>query len=121
MLRLEGLRPNHRLSNVPLGAFPNFDAELFYDVKKRFYPSPTFRANKLECLSPASSKVRAYLRVKHFTLGYAPALLTNIRLGWKSLPGTNTLAYYENSKITDGKSFITLTPGPFGNTSLVPT
>jgi hypothetical protein len=24
------------------------------------------------------------------------ALPTNIRLGWKSLPGTNTLAYYEN-------------------------
>jgi hypothetical protein len=23
-------------------------------------------------------------------------LLGNIRLGWKSLPGTNTLAYYEN-------------------------
>jgi hypothetical protein len=21
---------------------------------------------------------------------------TNIRLGWKGLPGTNTLAYYEN-------------------------
>jgi hypothetical protein len=21
---------------------------------------------------------------------------TNIRLGWKSLPGTNTLVYYEN-------------------------
>jgi hypothetical protein len=29
------------------------------------------------------------------------ALPTNIRLGWKSLPGTNTLVYYENSKITD--------------------
>jgi hypothetical protein len=26
----------------------------------------------------------------------APALLTNIRLGWKDLPGTNTPAYYEN-------------------------
>ncbi len=24
------------------------------------------------------------------------ALPANIRLGWKSLPGTNTLAYYEN-------------------------
>ncbi len=22
---------------------------------------------------------------------------TNIRLGWKGLPGTNTLAYYENA------------------------
>jgi hypothetical protein len=26
-----------------------------------------------------------------------PNLLTNIRLGWKILPETNTLAYYENS------------------------
>jgi hypothetical protein len=25
-----------------------------------------------------------------------PALLANIRLGWKGLPGTNNLAYYEN-------------------------
>ena len=25
------------------------------------------------------------------------ALPANIRLGWKGLPGTNTLAYYENS------------------------
>ncbi len=24
------------------------------------------------------------------------ALPTNIRLGWKALPGTNTLPYYEN-------------------------
>jgi hypothetical protein len=27
----------------------------------------------------------------------APALAPNIRLGKKGLPGTNTLAYYENS------------------------
>jgi hypothetical protein len=37
-------------------------------------------------------------------------LPTNIRLGWKSVPGTDTLAYYEDSKITAVKSFITLTP-----------
>ncbi len=30
-------------------------------------------------------------------LKYALALCANIRLGWKGLPGTNTLAYYENS------------------------
>jgi len=29
----------------------------------------------------------------------APALPTNIRLGWKGLPGTNVLAYYENYKL----------------------
>jgi hypothetical protein len=39
---------------------------------------------------------RAYLSeapFRCFTLG---ALPTNIRLGWKGLPGTSTLAYYEN-------------------------
>jgi hypothetical protein len=55
--------------------------------------------NKLECLSLAciSSFVygvwvssEAIHRVKHLkpSLGFAPALLTNIRLGWKGLPGT---------------------------------
>jgi hypothetical protein len=39
------------------------------------------------------------------------ALSTNMRLGWKGLPGPNTLAYYENPYITDVKSFITLDPG----------
>ncbi len=29
-------------------------------------------------------------------LGRLLALLANIELGWKGLPGTNTLAYYEN-------------------------
>jgi hypothetical protein len=39
------------------------------------------------------------------------ALPTNIRLGWKGLTGTKTLAYYEHLQITDEKSFITLGPG----------
>jgi hypothetical protein len=30
------------------------------------------------------------------SLGYVPALLTNIRLGWRGLPGKNILAYYKN-------------------------
>jgi len=41
----------------------------------------------------------AYPREEHLkvvSLGQAPALLANIRLGWKGLPGTNTLAYYKN-------------------------
>jgi hypothetical protein len=42
---------------------------------------------------------------------YAPALLANSRLGWKGLPGKNTLAYCENSQITERKSFIKLSPG----------
>jgi hypothetical protein len=36
--------------------------------------------------------------------------LTNIRLGWKGLPGTNTPAYYKHSYMTEEKSFITLAP-----------
>ncbi len=42
---------------------------------------------------------RAYPRVPHLKgdaiLGKALTLLANIRLGWKDLPGSNTLAYYE--------------------------
>ena len=44
-------------------------------------------------------------------IGLTLALSSNIRLGWKALPGTNTLAYYENSQITAVKSFLTLAPG----------
>jgi len=35
--------------------------------------------------------------------GYAPALPANIRLGWKGLPGTNSLDYHE--KNYDHKKF----------------
>ncbi len=38
-------------------------------------------------------------------------LPTNIRLGWKCLPGTNGLAYYKYSLITTIRSFVTLDPG----------
>ncbi len=38
-----------------------------------------------------------YPRVEHLKGASAPALLANIRLGWKSLAGTNTLAYDENT------------------------
>jgi hypothetical protein len=38
--------------------------------------------------------------------GEALFLPTNIRLGWKSLPRTNILGYYENPSITAVKSFI---------------
>ncbi len=49
--------------------------------------------------------------LKDASLGYALALLTYIRLGWKGLLRTNTLDYYEHSYITDPKSFVTLVPG----------
>jgi hypothetical protein len=45
---------------------------------------------------------------------------TNIRLGWKSLPGTNTLAYYENLYITAIKSSIVLSVPALTNDSLKP-
>ncbi len=35
-------------------------------------------------------------------------LLANVRLGWKSLPRTNALAYYGNSYLAAVKSFISL-------------
>jgi len=41
----------------------------------------------------------AYPRLEHMkgaSLGKATALPANIGLGWKDLPGTNTLALYEN-------------------------
>ncbi len=46
-----------------------------------------------------AGKARVYPIEAPFTLH------TNIRLGWKSLPGTYTLAYYENSQVTDKQSF----------------
>jgi len=36
--------------------------------------------------------------MKGSSLEYTLALATNIRLGWKGLPVTNTLAYYECKK-----------------------
>jgi hypothetical protein len=54
--------------------------------------------------------------VKHFSgaplYGRLLALPTNIRLGWKGLPETNALAYYEKAQLTAVKSFITLAPCP---------
>jgi hypothetical protein len=37
-------------------------------------------------------------RLKGASLGEAPALSANIRLGWKSSPVANTSAYYEISE-----------------------
>jgi hypothetical protein len=52
-------------------------------------------------------KVGAYSIEAHFRYSHI-ALSTNIRLGWKGLPGTNTLAFHEHSQITDVKVFVTL-------------
>jgi hypothetical protein len=48
----------------------------------------------------AHANAVTYTRVEHLkgaSLRQALALPENIRLGWKSLPGTNFLAYYQNS------------------------
>jgi hypothetical protein len=59
--------------------------------------------NKLECFGSGrpfqpslifESKARAYLSS---LLGRFLALPTNITRGWKGIPGTNTLAYYDHS------------------------
>ncbi len=46
-----------------------------------------------------------------FHSGSLPVLLTNVRLGWKSMQMTNTLAYYDKAIITAIKSFIVQAPG----------
>ncbi len=54
-----------------------------------------------------------YLRVEHHwgaLFGKAVAFIANIKLGWKGLTKTNTLAYYQHLLIMDIKSFITLGP-----------
>jgi hypothetical protein len=51
----------------------------------------------------------------YFYLGRLLAFLTNMGQILKGLPGANTLAYYEHSKNTDVKCFITLGPGRGGS------
>jgi hypothetical protein len=50
--------------------------------------------------------------LKDASLSPAMAFVTNIRIGWRGLPGTNAVAYYENTSITNVKSFIIFCPGP---------
>jgi hypothetical protein len=38
----------------------------------------------------------------------AGVLIANIRLGWKGLTGTNTLAYFASSSLTKKKDFLML-------------
>ncbi len=49
-----------------------------------------------------AGKDGAYTKVEHLkiaSLRKALALPANVRLGWKGLLGTNTLAYYDISKL----------------------
>ncbi len=92
------------------------------NVVKLFCQRFTNFRNKPDCFSMASlSSLIECLQVRHEPttakrLSGAPlygrllVVPTNIRLGWKSLPETNILTYYENFLITDKKSFIKLAP-----------
>ncbi len=73
-------RPN-RLEGLPLNTL---SSQVFKFESKA-------RANPMEVLSDASFLVKLLV------------LPANVRLGWKGLPGTNTLAFYENTQITDEK------------------
>jgi len=56
----------------------------------------------------------SFWKVLHSRVG--SALPANLRQGWKILPGANTLDYYENSRIADKRTFITLAPCSLYNT-----
>ncbi len=61
-----------------------------------------------------TSKARALLEWNTFQGLYTKSipldLPANIRLGWKSLPGTNTISHYEDPWIIAVKCFTTLAP-----------
>jgi len=58
----------------------------------------------------------AYSRLEHLkgaSLVQAPALPASIRLGWKGLPGSNTLVYNENPLIMAVKNFVVQAPDKY--------
>jgi hypothetical protein len=67
------------------------------DELKEFY----YVANRGQCY-------KTFLSVIY---GFSYQARVFVRLDWKSLPMTNTLAYHENAQFTALKSFITLGPG----------
>jgi hypothetical protein len=62
-------------------------------------------------LQPMLEPIRVEYLEGHHTNGKFLALPANIRLGWKGLPGTNTLAYHDTATIMTVKSFIGQAPG----------
>jgi hypothetical protein len=61
------------------------------------------RPNKLGCLFLAGVFQPSLMftsLMQCSTLWLALTLLSNITIGWKTLPGTNTLAYWFHSKVT---------------------
>jgi len=87
-------------------------------VIKLFFFSPKDRPNKLEYLSLGKLfqlvtmfvvKAKCLLKrknLKDVTLMYTLPLLSNIRLGWKGLPGTNTLAFLASLSVMKRSSKI---------------
>jgi hypothetical protein len=70
---------------------------------KPFQPSPMFSERLELTLVEQVSGGPLY--------GKLLVLPATISLGWKGMPWTNSLAYYEHSQITEEKSFITLGTG----------
>ncbi len=79
-----------------------FGNKLVFVFDKTFQPCLIFVGKAGAYLSSAPVK------------GTLLSLPNIIRLGWKGLSGTNTLAYYKHMKIEAVKGFITL---PFGPTA----
>ncbi len=69
------------------------------------------RLHFLKCALPISlSRAQCYKTFLSVNCVFSYYARVFVRLCWKSLPGTNTLAYYKDSQITVVKSFITLAP-----------
>ncbi len=81
-----------------------------YDVHTRAYLFRQSTVDKENLFDKIETWGQCYKPFRCSTLGWALALLTNIRLDWKGFPGTNTslLRKFVNYR---QKSFITLSPG----------
>jgi hypothetical protein len=77
--------------------------------KWRDYASKARAFQSKATLRLESTQVKKLSGAPHF--GRLLVFPTKIRLGWKVLPGTRTLAYYKHSLSTVVKSFITLVLG----------
>jgi hypothetical protein len=58
------------------------------------FPSRPFQPNLI--LVGKARSLLSSLAPKRYSLGQLPGIRINIRQGWKGLPGTNTIAFYEN-------------------------
>ncbi len=70
----------------------------------------TFSSQVLEIEGRPESTQLEHLSDASF-VGKLLVFPANVRLDWKVIASTNTLAYLASSTVAKGKSFITLTPG----------